>query len=236
MRRLALIFGLTLVGPLVAKAHDPYEIVSVVYIQTNRIEVFLEMEFATGMRLAGLEPSRQTSAESQFATALPQLEQFAGGLFEITAGNNVVLPLRTNVELGVELHIRGHLEIALTDFRPLRFVPRGLRAVPDTPYGVSLTVLDMVNKKVLGQAALFADSPPADFPATVTSPDSLAAPTLAVIGASTNKQPIVAMTTNIPAATVEATKPRKPTLLAAAVAFAAVGFLLVAWRWSQTRS
>ena len=163
-----------------AKAHDPYEIASVVYIQSNRIEVFMEMEFPTGIRLAGLEPSRQTSAESQFAAALPQLEQFAGGLFEITAGTNVVLPLRTNVVLVPDAHIRVHLEIALTDDRPLRFVPRGLRVVQGAPYGVSLTVLDMVNRKVLGQSALFADSPPADFPATDSTPNSSAGPTSAV--------------------------------------------------------
>ena len=219
---------------MVAEAHDPYEIASGVYLQSNRIEIMMEMEFAAGMILSGSEPSRDVSAEDQFESARPRLEQFVGRLFEITAGSNAVLPLRTNVQLGVEAHIRGQLEFALTDYRPLRFSAPELRAMPNAPYGVSLTVLDMVNKKVLGQTTLFADSPPADFPATVPSQNPLAMPPVAVAG--TNERPVVAPMTNSFPMAVETTKPRKPKLLAVVVVFAAVGILLAAWRWSQTRS
>jgi hypothetical protein len=42
--------------------------------------------------------------------------------------------------------------------------------------------LDMVNRKVLGQTTLFADSPPADFPPPVSeSTPPLAQPSLAVV-------------------------------------------------------
>jgi hypothetical protein len=233
MRRLALLFGLAVTAVFTAKAHDPYEIASVVYIQSNRIEVFMEMEFATGMMLAGQKPSRDVAAASRFGAAQSQLEQFLGGLLEVTAGNNVMLPLRTNVELGVETHIRGQLEFALTDYRPLSFVPRGLRAVQDAPYGVSLTVLDMVNRKVLGQAALFADSPPADFPATVSTLNPLAGPTLAVV--KTDEPTALSVTTNRPARPAEANKPGRPRLLAALAVFASVAILLVAWRRSHVQ-
>lgn len=223
---------LVLVGGLLtsAMAHDPYEIASVVYIQSNRIEVFLEMEFPTGIRLAGLEPSLQTSAESQFAAAVPRLEQFAGGLFEISAGNQVLLPLRTNVELGVETHIRGQLEMALTDSRPLRFDPRGLRVVQGAPYGVSLTVLDMVNKKVIGQAALFADSLPADFPATDSTLNSTVGSTL--VAAKTGEPVTATVTTNSPSAGVGGEKSGRPGWLATMVVLSGIAILLVAWRRS----
>jgi hypothetical protein len=232
-RYLALIFGLMLAGVATSLAHDPYEITAVVYIQSNRIELFVEMEFPTGMTLAGQKPSREATISSQFEVALPQLEKLAGAFLEITAGNNAVLPLRTNVQLGVEDHIQCKVEFAPTDYRPLRFVPRGLRNVADSPYGISLTVLDMVKQKVLGQTTLFADSPAADFPATDANPNPLAGPTLAL--AKKDEPQAFAATTNVPLETAKATKPHKSRLLMV-VAFAGVAVLLVAWRWSQTRS
>jgi len=145
-------------------AHDPYEITSVVYVQSNRIEVFAEFEFPTGMRMAGLEPKREVAAVTQFESAYARLLQMAGGFFNFTAGNNAVRPLRTNVSLAVEDHIRVQIDFDNTSHRPLQFTVPGLGHVPDAPYGTTLTVLDMVNQKVLGQTTLFADSPQAEFP------------------------------------------------------------------------
>ena len=227
----ALTLGLMLLSIGSARAHDPYEIAAVVYVRSNVIELFMEMEFPTGMTLAGLTPTRDVAAETQFEAGLSQLKNFAGGLFEITAGNNVVQPLSTNVELAVEMHIRGHVEFALTDYRPLRFVPRGLKAVPDVPYGVSLTVLDMVKQKVLGQAALFADSPPAEFPVTDLPATPIAQPTLAV-----RKPPVIAAEANTSFATdkpgvrVQSRWPMAALLLGAVLA------ILVAWQWSNSRA
>lgn len=216
----------------VVRAHDPYEISVVAYVRSNVIELFLEMEFPAGMTLSGLTPTRDVAAETQFEAGLPRLKDFAGGLFRITAGNHVVQPLRTNVELGVELHIRGRVEFALTDYRPLRFDPLGLKAVTDVPYGISLTVLDMVNQKVLGQSALFADSPPAEFPAT-NLPAPLAGPTLAV--ARSNK-PVVTSETNPPlvSGVVEARHPSR--LPIAVILVGAVVAVLVAWQRSNSRA
>jgi len=232
VRLLAFIFGVLLLS-VSAQAHDPYEITSVVYIQSNRIELFMEMEFPTGMTLAGLVPSREVAAETQFEAGLLQLKNFAGGLFEITAGNNVVQPLQTNVELGVEMHIRGKVEFALTDYRPLRFVSRGLRAVPDVPYGVSLTVLDMVNQKVLGQAALFADSPAAEFPAAGPTTTPLAQPTLAVPKATESR--VVVAETSLPPAGGDARAIRRSRLPMTVLILGAVIAVLAAWRWSNSR-
>jgi hypothetical protein len=174
--------GILMAGAVVARAHDPYEITSVVNIQSNRIELFVEMEFPTGMTLAGQTTSREGAPASQFEAARPALEQLAGGLFDFTAGNHALLALRTNVVLGVEDHIQCKVEYAPTDYRPLRLVPRGLRGLSDSGYGISLTVLDMVNQKVLGQTTLFADSIAAEFPPDLTGAKSnlVAAPILAL--------------------------------------------------------
>jgi hypothetical protein len=159
--RLVLLAGLLVSS---AQAHDPYEITSVVYVRTNQIELFMEMEFPTGMKLAGVNPSREVAAASQFAAAQTQLRDLAGSFFIFTAGNNGVLPLRTNIELGVEDHIRLQVDFAPTPYRPLQFTARGLRGFLEDAYGTSLTVLDMVNQKVLGQTTLFADSSAVEFP------------------------------------------------------------------------
>ena len=222
-----------LLGAASLEAHDPYEITSVVYVRSNMIELFIEAEFPTGLTLAGLTPTRDVAAETQFEAGLPQLKNFAGGLFEITAGNNPVQPLSTNVELGVELHIRGRVELASTDYRPLRFVPRGLKAVPDVPYGVSLTVLDIVNQKVLGQSVLFADSPPAEFPAT-ESLIQLAQPTLAV--RKPVEPPGIAIQTNESSATRNEGARRQFRWPVAVLIIGAVVGLVVAWLRSNARA
>ncbi len=148
-----------------ARSHDLYEITSVAYVRSNQIELFIEMEFPAGMKLAGVNPVRDVAVVSQFESALPRLRELAGGFFRLTAGNNAVAVLSTNVELGVEDHIRFRLEYAATPHRPLQFTARGLGADSgENPYGTSLTVLDMVNQKVLGQTTLFAGQPNAQFP------------------------------------------------------------------------
>jgi hypothetical protein len=186
-----ILFYLLALFATTAHAHDPYEITSVVYVRSNVIELFVEMEFPTGMKLAGVEPVRGVAALTQFEQAQRQLATLAGGFFDFTAGNNRVAALTTNVSLGVEDHIQFKLEYAATALRPLQFIARGLRGVSDSPYGTSLTVLDMVNQKVLGQTTLFADSPRVDFPPAITpEPSELtnsAAPTnMASLPAPTN--------------------------------------------------
>ena len=148
-------------------AHDAYEITSVVYLQTNRIELFVEMEFPTAMKLAGLTPTRDVAVLSQVEAGLTRLREAAGGFYEITAANNVIQPLVTNVEMVVDDHIQFRVEFANTPHRPLRFAARSLKALAEQGgYGASLTVLDMVNKKVLGQTTLFADAPTMEFSVT----------------------------------------------------------------------
>jgi hypothetical protein len=235
VRRLARVGGLLLVASGVVHAHDPYEISSVVYLRSNRIELVIEMEFPTGMTLAGQKPSRAASPQSQFEAALPELEKFAGGFFEFTAGNHAVSPLRTNVQLGVEDHIQYRVEFAPTDYRPLRFDPRGLRRVEESLYGVSLTVLDMVNQKVLGQTTLFADSPAAEFPVPDTGSRAAprASPTLAV--SQPNPPPELAATTNTPPEIAGAVEPRRSRLVLGLAIFATLGVLLLAWFWMKAR-
>jgi len=180
---------LVLIFVTAARAHGPYEISSVVYLQSNHIELSAEMEFPTGLMLAGLKPSSEAAAARQFEAALPQLRELAGSFYKITAGGNLLVPGRTNVELGVEGHIRFQLDFALTTARPLRFVLNGLKkADQQMTYGASLAVLDMVNRKILSQTMLFNDAPVAEF---------LAASTLA--RPATNTAPVTTSDTNSPA-------------------------------------
>jgi hypothetical protein len=192
--RLRLIILALLTGAAIAQAHDPYEITSVVYLHSNRIELLAEMEFSTGMRLAGIAPTRTTPAADQFAAAQPQLQTAAGAWLQFTAGNNALLARRTNVQLGVEDHIRFQVEFAPTALRPLRVAAPGLRALSELgPYGTSLTVLDMVNQKVVGQTTLFAGSPVAEFtplpPASNPPPQLLPPPPAAAPVAAPNPPP-----------------------------------------------
>src|SRR5688572_2497483 len=113
----------------VARAHDPYEITSAVYVRSNVIELFIEMEFPAGMKLAGIEPVRDVAVLSQFEKAQSQLATLVGSFFSFTAGNNVVPALSTNVSLGVEDHIQLKVEYAATTLRPLQFTARGLQNV-----------------------------------------------------------------------------------------------------------
>jgi hypothetical protein len=151
-----------------ARAHDPYELTSVAYVRSNQIELFIEMEFPAAMTLAGQKPVRNVAVLSQFETALPHLRELAGGFYQLSAGNNALYPVSTNVELGVEDHIQFKITYPPTNYRPLQFAARGLGAESgENPYGTSLTVLDMVNQKVLGQVTLFAGQPNAEFPPTL---------------------------------------------------------------------
>jgi hypothetical protein len=185
VRVFALICLLGLTGNF-ARAHDPYEITSAVYVRSNVIELFIEMEFPAGMKLAGIEPVRDVAVVAQFEKAQPQLTALAGSFFTFTAGNNKVAALTTNVALGVEDHIQLKVEFAATLLRPLQFTARGLQNVVESPYGTSLTVLDMVNQKVLGQTTLFADSPRAEFP---PPPPEASAPTAPAMAANPSPEP-----------------------------------------------
>ncbi len=216
-------------------AHDPYEITSVAYIHSNRIELFVEMEFPTGMTLAGQKPVQDIAVLSQFEAALPRLRELAGSFFGLTAGNNVVLPLSTNVELGVEDHIRFQVEFKPTPYRPLRFVARGLGAESsESPYGTSLTVLDMVNQKVLGQNTLFASSPAAEFPPRLNETSettTVEAESNAPVVAPSIVAPAPQPATNSAAATL--TQALKPNWLVVAATLGALFIILFAFfrRW-----
>lgn len=213
-----------------ARAHDPYEITSAVYVRSNVIELFIEMEFPAGMRLAGVEPVRDVAVLTQFEKAQPQLVALAGSFFDFTAGNNTVAALSTNVALGVEDHIQLKLEYAATPLRPLQFTARGLRRGTDAPYGTSLTVLDMVNQKVLGQTTLFADSPRAQFPAPQSESNEPNAPAIAASSspspAPTNVSPAPAPVSTTPTTPPPAAPVRQPSWLLLLVLLGAV-FLMV---------
>lgn len=154
-----------LFAPLLALAHDPYEITSTAYLRSNRLEVYVELEFRPGLTLAGEPaPTSDLEAGQVFERALPRLLEAAGGFFEIRHAGQPLAATRTNASLEVENHIRFVLTYPPVTPVDLTFHAAGLEHLGRFgPYGTSLTVLDMVNMKVVGQEVLFADTPTAEF-------------------------------------------------------------------------
>jgi hypothetical protein len=140
-------------------AHDPYEITSTASVRADRMDVEVEMEFRAAMILAGVtSPPRADQTPSDlFAASRPRLSELAGVFYEVTAGGRTLVARQTNVTLAAENHVRFQLNYPPTEHRPLRFRAAGLQGFSESgPYGAVLTVLDMVNKKVLAQSVLFA--------------------------------------------------------------------------------
>ena len=147
-----------------ARAHDPFEITAVASVETNRVVIVAEMEFQTARTLAqaGGATTTNTDYPMEFARLQPQFRAAAEKLFQLTAAGEI-LPLRDNVvTLEVEHHVRFTLTYPPTDARPLHISAPNFSELADAgPYGIGLTVLDMVRKKVLGQTVFFAAKPTA---------------------------------------------------------------------------
>ena len=164
-----LLCSMLLLAPTPAMAHDPYEITSDVRLETNRTVVDIEMELAAAMLLAGVEkPGAATEPAAMFAMALPELRRQAAQFFVISSATGPMTATQTNVELGVENHVKFNLHYPAAT--RLRISAAGLKRFGEqSPFGTSVTVLDMVNMKVLGQSVLFADSPAAEFAPAATA-------------------------------------------------------------------
>src|SRR5262249_1405594 len=148
-------------------AHDPYEITSTASVFTNGIDVRVEMEFRTALRLGGVELRPTEAVEDSFRANRDGLLRSAGGFFRVFAGGNLLAPQGTHVVLGVENHVQFELRYPASHFRPLRFVAEGLKQFEGQgPYGTTLTVLDMVNKTVIGQTVLSPAVATSEFGAT----------------------------------------------------------------------
>jgi hypothetical protein len=205
--RRAFFFGLLALSAASSLAHDPYGLTATAYLRTNRVDLDVVMEFRTGLRLAGVEPRPPAgvSTTNWFAENRPAL--LAGGktFCQIEAGTNL-LPVRSiEVVLAVEDHIEFRVEYPPAPERPLRFAAAGLKKLTGQgQYGVALTVLDMVNGKVLGQPVLFADAP--TLVAEIAAPVKLE--TNSPGQAATISTPgVAARPTNSPAASVADRKP-----------------------------
>jgi len=149
-------------------AHDPYEISSTIRIESNRTTVEVEMEFNTAMTLIGVPRSRERVDQGAlFQSKLAELRQQAARFFEVASGSEALTATGTNVTLGVENHVKFDLEFPPTQ-TGLKLNATGLKSLGEQgPFGVGLTVLDLVNMKVLGQSTLFAANPVAEFASIV---------------------------------------------------------------------
>ena len=175
-----------------ALAHDPYEITSTVNLEVNQINLQVEMEFPAAMSLVEANQSSSTAVppEEKFADYLPQLKQQAGRFMEIQAAGEPLRAVGTNVTLELENHVFFRLVFPSTELRPLQFSVPGLQTLSEHgPFGTTLTVLDRVHQKVLGQKVLFADSGAVEFK---REPTVEAAPTPAELEVPASTPQIVA--------------------------------------------
>ena len=163
-----------LLGSLCAFAHDPYEITSTLSLYSNRTELRVEMEARTALLFAGygaLVTSEQIPAI--FTSLHEALTDTASRFFKVTAAGRDMYPEKASLLLGVEDHIQFTLQLPRARGQSIRCEPSILHAFTNEgPYGISLTVLDMVNKKVLGQSVLFRDSSAAEFSSTLSETSS----------------------------------------------------------------
>ena len=214
-------------GTVCAWAHDPFEITSTIRLESNRTVVEIEMEFRAAMRLAGVPPAGEAADSAvQFQSKLPELQRQAAQFFELGNAGGKLMVTGTNVTLGVEDHVKFNLEFPATR-GGLHVNAAGLKTLGEEgPFGTTVTVLDVVTLKVLGQAVLFASSPVAEF-----------AP-LAKVAA---KPATVSAATNLPAATVVATavapaKPAAPPGRGRLFILIGIGLaILNIWRWRKVR-
>jgi hypothetical protein len=214
-------------GTVCAWAHDPFEITSTIRLESNRTVVEIEMEFRAAMRLAGV-PRAVEAADSavQFQSKLPELQRQAAQFFELGNAGGKLMVTGTNVTLGVEDHVKFNLEFPATR-DGLRVNAAGLKMLGEEgPFGTSVTVLDMVNLKVLGQSVLFASSPVAEF-----APSAPSAPMPTTVNLATNLP-----TTAVAATTVAPTKPAAPPGRGRLFILIGIGLVILnIWRWRKVR-
>ncbi len=234
VRRPLLAALLALAAPLSSFAHDPYEITATAYLWTNRVDLNVAMEFRTGLRLAGVEPRPPAgvSTTNWFAENRAALLASAKSFCQVQSGSNL-LPIRSvEVALGVEDHIEMRMEYPPATERPLRFDAAGLKALAGQgQYGVVLTVLDMVNGKVLGQPVLFADAPTlaVEIPA-FTETGMISSGPAAAAKATT-------VSASLPTALDSTTPPEKPVgnLIVPGLISGVAALLLLAVVWRRQR-
>lgn len=230
VRPFAFFFGLrflcVLAFSLTAFAHDPYEITSTIRIETNRTLVEIEMEFNAAMLLVGVpRPREPVDAVAMFPSKVPELQRQAGRFFVVGNVGGSLAATSTNVTLGVENHVKFSLEYPATR-SGLKLDAAGLKSLSEHgPFGTTVTVLDLVNMKVLGQSVLFVESPVAEFAPVMPV-------TNAVIARITNSVPVATQT--VAQAMPEFKKPRtkrESVWIFVVVAFFGVVLLVLVRRW-----
>ena len=146
-----------------ARAHDPYEITATASVLTDRFEVVAVYEYRAARLLAGLGwPTNQIDEAAEFTAMKPALEKAAEIFFQVSARGNNLRANSVTVQLGVENHITFTLGYPAVGTDSIVMAAPGMATLaPEGQYGVGLTVLDMVRKKVLGQHVFSVANPQA---------------------------------------------------------------------------
>ena len=163
MRRLPSFLILLLAGfaTTTAHAHDPYEITATASVLTDRFEVVAVLEYRAARLLAGRGwPTNQLDEAGEFVAMQPALKKAAEQFFQVSASGKNLRANSVAVQLGVENHVTFTLGYPAVGAESIVMAAPGLAPLaPEGQYGVGLTVLDMVRKKVLGQHVFAAANP-----------------------------------------------------------------------------
>src|SRR5262245_29347111 len=104
-----------------AWGHDPFEVTTLVFLQTNRIELQATFARRAAMILAGQKdaPSGVWSGPQEFNAVRPLLVSSAPKLFSIIVGGQPMEAKEADVLQGVEDHVEYRLTYALPARGPL---------------------------------------------------------------------------------------------------------------------
>jgi hypothetical protein len=224
-----LVLGLGLWFAPAAQAHDQLEITGTIYLRTNHLELFVEME-GRPARLLAKAPEASGAEE-----VLARLEARASSLFRIGSGETTLVPTSVAVLPGQEDHLRLRLLFPVPDRGPLKVeAPLLTELAAAGGYGVSLTVLDMVNQRVVGQSVLFADQAAVTFDsggAAVATGEVRRAGTNSSAAVAVKPAPVAANPDSAP--NKHAGGSRRPAAGWLGLALAGIG---LAWWWQTRRA
>lgn len=144
-----------------AHAHNPYEITGTASVLSNRFEITAVFEYRAARLLTGRGwATNQVDESLEFTAMKSELETAAGKFFQLSTAEKILSLNSITAELGVENHITLTLSYPAIGETPVTISAPGLtQLAPEGQYGVGMTVLDMVRKKVLGQHVFSAANP-----------------------------------------------------------------------------
>ena len=137
----------SLLGPVIAWAHDPFLSYTNIWLRPNEMEVDCSLARASAARLmmdtpAGPQPPLLLTPDN-IDNYLPALKKAGEKLFEVTAGGKLLAPIEVDVELNEEGDgVDFPIVYPRSPATPLRIAATYIKLLPDDGYATALTLFD----------------------------------------------------------------------------------------------